>query len=66
VQKLLLIRFAIRELVLPSLAGLVGIFLSVYLPVSGHFEPWQLPLLAGLLGTPLVAIGGDKKKNGAA
>jgi hypothetical protein len=60
VTRLLLIRFALREIVLPSLAGGVGIFLSVYLPLSHNFEPWQLPLLAGLLGTPLVAIGGKK------
>jgi hypothetical protein len=30
------------------------------LPLSHNFEAWQLPLLAGLVGTPLVAIGGKK------
>lgn len=42
--------------VLPPLAGL---FLTIYLPLSGQFEYWQLPLLAGLYGTPLVAATRD-------
>lgn len=35
-----------------------GMFLCIYLPTSGNFEPWQLPLLAGLFGVPLVAPRG--------
>lgn len=34
---------------------ITGVFLSVYLPVTGQFEAWQLPLVAGLFGIPLVA-----------
>jgi hypothetical protein len=34
---------------------LVGAFLSVFLPLSHQFAYWQLPLLAGLFGVPLVA-----------
>jgi hypothetical protein len=59
-DRLRLIRYAIRELVLPLAIGLAGIFLAIYLPVSGRLEYWHLPLLAGMLGTPLVAIGGGE------
>lgn len=38
--------------VLPPVTGL---FLAIYLPLAGQFEAWQLPLIAGLLGIPLVA-----------
>lgn len=62
-KRLRLIRYAIREVFLPGLVGIAGVFLSVYLPLSGKFEPWQLPLLAGMLGTPLVAIGGSKNED---
>ncbi len=34
---------------------LTGVFLSIYLPLTGQFEAWQLPLIAGLFGIPLVA-----------
>ncbi len=37
------------------LPPLTGLFLSVYLPLAGQFSAWQLPLIAGLLGIPLVA-----------
>ncbi len=37
------------------LPPLTGVFLSIYLPVAGEFSAWQLPLIAGLLGIPLVA-----------
>ncbi len=40
-----------RDLLPPS----VGTFLSIYLPLAGAFEAWQLPLIAGLFGVPLVA-----------
>lgn len=45
----------IRDIVVP----LAGVFLSIYLPVGGAFAPWQLPLLAGMIGVPLVGRGGD-------
>lgn len=44
----------VRDIVTPT----VGLFLCVWLPLSGNFSPWQLPLLAGMLGVPLVARGG--------
>lgn len=44
-----------RDLVIPG----AGVFLAVYLPITHLFEPWQLPLLAGMLGVPLVARGGQ-------
>ena len=34
---------------------LAGLFLSIFLPLAGQFEAWQLPLIAGLFGIPLVA-----------
>ena len=37
------------------LPPMVGTFLAIYLPMSGAFEAWQLPLIAGLFGVPLVA-----------
>lgn len=49
----------IREWILLAtrdiLPPLTGVFFSVYLPVTGQFEAWQLPLIAGLFGIPLVA-----------
>lgn len=42
-----------RDILIPG----AGIFLSIYLAMSGTFQPWQLPLLAGMLGVPLVARG---------
>lgn len=38
--------------VLPPMGGL---FLCIYLPATHQFEYWQLPLIAGLFGIPLVA-----------
>ncbi len=37
------------------LPPITGVFLSIYLPLAGQFEYWQLPLFAGLFGIPLVA-----------
>lgn len=51
-----------RDIVPP----LVGTFLSVYLPVTDQFAYWQLPLLAGLFGVPLVAASaGEQTVDGA-
>jgi hypothetical protein len=54
VRRLLLIRFAaliaVRDVLIPG----CGLFLAVYLPLSNSLEPWHLPLIAGMLGTPLV------------
>lgn len=40
----------VRDVVIP----LTGVFLSVYLPLADRFAVWQLPLIAGLFGVPLV------------
>ena len=61
-HRLVVIRFALREVFLPSLIALGGLFLAIYLPLTGRFEEWHLPLIAGMLGTPLVAIGGKEPK----
>jgi hypothetical protein len=44
-----------RDIVPP----IVGAFLTVYLPLTHQFAYWQLPLLAGLFGVPLVAASRD-------
>jgi hypothetical protein len=46
---------AIRDFAIP--AG--GLFLCLYLPLAHIFQPWHLPLLAGMLGVPLVGRGGQ-------
>lgn len=43
----------VRDILTPG----AGLFLCVWLPLSGNWSPWQLPLLAGMLGVPLVARG---------
>lgn len=50
----LAILILMRDLLIPG----GGLFLAVYLPVQGILAPWHLPLIAGMLGTPLVARGG--------
>jgi hypothetical protein len=57
-RRLKLIRYALRDVLIPSLVSLGGLFLAIYLPTSGKLEAWHLPLIAGMIGTPLVAIGG--------
>jgi len=44
-----------RDLIIPG----SGVFLAVWLPIHGIFQPWHLPLLAGMLGVPLVGRGGE-------
>lgn len=56
-RRLGLIRYAALILVRDVLIPLGGLFLAVYLPISGSLQPWHLPLIAGMLGTPLVARG---------
>lgn len=57
-RRLLLIQFALRELLIPLLVCLVGIAWGTILILSHDLAYWHLPLLAGMLMTPLVAIGG--------
>lgn len=44
-----------RDILIPS----GGLFLAIFLPLVDRFEYWHLPLIAGMLGVPLVARGGD-------
>lgn len=48
-----------RDVLIP----LGGLFLAIYLPLSGLFAPWQLSLIAGMLGVPLVARGGEPEQD---
>lgn len=57
-QRLQLIRVAVLIVVRDLLVPGAGVFLAVDLMVSGRMEPWHLPLIAGMLGTPLVGRGG--------
>lgn len=56
-RQLSLIRLAIlivmRDLLIPG----GGLYLAVHLSSNGTLSPWHLPLIAGMLGTPLVARG---------
>lgn len=56
-DRLRLIRFAvlilIRDLIIPG----AGVYLAVRGLSVGTLELWHLPLIAGMLGTPLVARG---------
>jgi len=45
----------VRDIVIP----LAGVFLAIFLLVTDRGEYWHLPLIAGMLGVPLVARGGD-------
>jgi hypothetical protein len=47
-----------RDLVIPGL----GCYLTYRGYITGALEPWHLPLLAGLLGTPLVGRIGVPKE----
>jgi hypothetical protein len=57
-----LIRFYLLEVVLPTLTGISGL---LFLFGVGREEllPWHLPLIAGMLGTALVAIGGARAED---
>lgn len=54
-QRLSLIRLAILIFMRDLLIPVGGLFLAIYLPMSDSLSPWHLPLIAGMLGTPLVA-----------
>lgn len=56
-HRLLLIRFAALILMRDFLIPVGGLFLAIYAPVTHSLQPWELPLIAGMLGTPLVARG---------
>ena len=52
-----LIRYAALITIRDVLIPLGGLFLAVFLPLTDQLQPWHLPLIAGMLGTPLVARG---------
>jgi hypothetical protein len=56
-SRLTLIRYGalilVRDILIPS----GGLFFVTYGLITGTLEPWHLPLIAGMLGTPLVARG---------
>lgn len=51
-----LIRFYLLEVLLPTLVGVAGL-LFLFGVGRGELMYWHLPLIAGMLGTPLVAMG---------
>lgn len=57
-QRLALIRVAVLIVMRDVLIPCGGLFLAIYLPLSHGLSPWHLPLIAGMIGTPLVARGG--------
>lgn len=56
-RRLAVIRYAIlilmRDIVIPG----GGLYLALVGGTQGWLQPWHLPLIAGMLGTPLVARG---------
>lgn len=55
-RRLSIIRYAVLILMRDVLIPGGGLFLALQ-PPGGSLEPWHLPLIAGMLGTPLVARG---------
>ena len=49
---------AMRDLLIPGL----GAYLTFKGYTSGALEPWHLPLLAGMMSTPLVGRAGVAKE----
>jgi hypothetical protein len=47
-----------RDVLIPG----AGVFLAIWLPVSQHFEPWQIPFVLSLVGVPLVGRIGQGKE----
>jgi hypothetical protein len=56
-DRLRLIRFAVLILVRDAVIPGAGVYLAIRGLVVGTLEAWHLPLIAGMLGTPLVARG---------
>jgi hypothetical protein len=57
VSQLVLVRYAVLIAVRDFLIPLGGLYLAVRLPTAGALQAWHRPLIAGMLGTPLVARG---------
>lgn len=59
-RRLLLIRFAalilIRDILIPG----SGVYLAISLLKSGDMQPWHIPMLIGMMGTPLVGRGSEE------
>jgi hypothetical protein len=58
-QKLTVFRYGALIVVRDVLIPVGGMFLAIYLPLTNNLQPWHLPLIAGMLGTPLVARGAN-------
>jgi hypothetical protein len=58
-KQLQLIQAAFKSALIPG----GGLFLAIFLPLTGNLEPWMLPLIAGMLGTPLVTKGANGRKD---
>jgi hypothetical protein len=49
-----------RDVLIPG----AGVFLAIWLPITGVFEPWQIPFVLSLVGVPLVGRIGQGKHDG--
>ena len=56
-RRLSVIRYAVLIAVRDVLVPVAGLVLALALPLTGRLEPWHLPLIAGMIGTPLVGRG---------
>lgn len=45
----------VRDILIP----LGGLYLTITLTATHRFEPWHLPLVAGMMSVPLVSRGGS-------
>lgn len=50
-----------RDLLIPG----AGVFLAIWLPLSGAFQPWQIPFVLSLVGVPLVGRIGQGSDDGS-
>jgi hypothetical protein len=58
-RRLTVFRYGALIVVRDVLIPIGGMFLAIYLPLTNSLQPWHLPLIAGMLGTPLVARGAN-------
>lgn len=56
-QRLAVIRYAILILVRDVSIPAGGLWIAIHGISTGTLSPWHLPLIAGMLGTPLVGRG---------
>lgn len=56
-QKLAVMRYGVLILVRDILIPIGGLWIAIHGVSTGTLSPWHLPLIAGMLGTPLVGRG---------